>query len=125
MEKILKLPEKLEFGNPEHIKAVKQSEQRFDQLKKGIDLSNTGATWSDIDDFWISDSSFTCVCGSEIDVKFADMILGQDEGIEFPESIDLEPVGDDVQCYKCRREYEIDFPADGSEWQVKLIIEEE
>lgn len=117
--KVLRLPEKLEFGNPEHIKAVKQSEERFDKLKKGVEICHYNPEWNDWENMWEAKSNFRCVCGERVEVAYN----GSGEEEDEPEEIDMEPEKH-VKCHRCNREYEIDFPIDACEWQVKLIIEE-
>lgn len=95
-------PVKLEFGNPEQIKLLKKQAKYVQDLKEGTVLPQTEIEIT---------LRFDCACGYPLSVNESGFDLVQ---------INQEFGGKEIQCQKCKRNYQLVYE-EFDDVYVKLI----
>lgn len=86
-----------EFGNDEHLKAIKKSQERIDQLVNGIPIDFNEETKI------VIDTTFTCKCEKRVYVEF------EFDDVNWEDKI----IGETTRCRHCNQKWEIiDDPDD-------------
>lgn len=93
-----------EFGNLDHIEAIKKAEERRDQLINGIPID------FDVDTKIIVDSSFKCACDRRV---FIELEYDDDDWED-------EVIGEKAVCHNCGQRWEIVENEDEDGFLVKM-----